>query len=85
MTQTIDTTEIPADLVADEATNEPDIVVAAPTADGWLYAMWGIRPGTSSPTTSARVTYRYPAEIADWLNRMWGIPLADAGTTPRTT
>ena len=81
MSQTIDTIDIPADLLADEATNEPDIVAAAPTADGWLYAMWGIHPDKSFPTPPARATYRDPAEIAEWLHRMWGIPLADFATT----
>jgi hypothetical protein len=81
MRQTITT----ADLVADMETNEPIIVRATPTIDGWLSAVWGIRPDTSFPRAPAPVTYAYPAEIAEWLSRMWGIPLAEVATTPEIT
>jgi hypothetical protein len=78
MSLTIEITDIPADLIADVATHGPVAVPAPPSADGWLSAMWGIRPGTSVPATAAGVTSRYPVEIAEWLHRMWGIPLRTA-------
>ena len=78
MLQTMDITDIPADLVADHATGER-AAAAAPTVDSWLYAMWGIRPDTNSKAT-APGSFGYPPEIAEWLHRMWGIRLADVST-----
>ena len=39
--------------------------------DHWLFAMWGVRPGHSSPTRSHGV---HPSSVttAGWLNSLWG-------------
>ena len=75
MSLTIDITDIPAYLVAEAVPYETDAVPAPSVVDGWLSAIWGIRPGPSLPATPAGATSRYPAEIAEWLHRMWGVPL----------
>jgi hypothetical protein len=37
----------------------------------WLYAMWGIVPGASSPRSQPTV-HPSTAAAAGWLNTMWG-------------
>jgi hypothetical protein len=38
----------------------------------WLYALWGIRPGVSSPRSSRVTAPPCTAASAGWLHALWG-------------
>jgi hypothetical protein len=42
--------------------------------DDWLYAMWGVVPGVSSPRSQCTV-HPSTAAAAGWLNAMWGFAI----------
>ena len=42
-----------------------------PLAGDWLYALWGLRPGVSSPRSSG-VTVPPGTPGAGWLHALWG-------------
>ena len=44
-----------------------------PTADDLLYALWGIRVGTSSPTSQFTTVHPACTGAAAWLRAMWAI------------
>jgi hypothetical protein len=39
--------------------------------EDWLYALWGIVPGVSSPR-SELTAHPFTAAAAGWLNALWG-------------
>ena len=47
--------------------------VVLPTADDWLYALWGIRVGTSSPTSQFTTVHPACTAAAAWLRAMWAL------------
>jgi hypothetical protein len=57
-----------------------DRTPSAVTVEAWLETMWGIRPGRSFPIRSATVSFSYPAGVAEWLHRMWGVTSIQATT-----
>jgi hypothetical protein len=49
-----------------------DWAVQVPTVDDWLWTMWGIRDGASSPRCSGRRIHPSTFASAAWLNALWG-------------
>jgi len=43
------------------------------SAEDFLYALWGIRPGAPVKLRPAPVPYRHSPPVRDWLWRMYGI------------
>lgn len=82
MSLTIDITDINEDLVTDTPADTSQDSTPACTVDGWLYALWGLRPGVSLRATPAAATHPYPPQIAEWLYHLWGISVPDASMAP---
>jgi hypothetical protein len=66
MTLAIETTAIDFD---DWATTD------LPTVEAWLHTLWGIRPGTSSPTCSTGKVHPSCLASADWLTTLYGFSI----------
>lgn len=77
MSLTIDITDVFVGRVTDAVAAELQNRRAASGADGWLCALWAMRPD-GSPRTSITPSYSYPPEVADWLYRMWGLTVPAA-------
>jgi hypothetical protein len=65
MSLTLDSTPI------DIAVWDTDVSVA----DGWLHALWGLRPGVSSPRPSAVRVNPDCLAGAGWLTALWGLEI----------
>ena len=48
-------------------------VAALPSVDDWLWTMWGLRPGFSSPRRSVGPVHPSCIAQAGWLRALWGL------------
>jgi hypothetical protein len=65
MTLTLDTTTID--------TGQWD--AEAPMVEEWLWTLWGIRPGVSSPRPATVPVHPACLASAGWLSALWGFSL----------
>jgi hypothetical protein len=82
MSLTIDTHDVDWALIADQPTDAATPAESSPV-ERWLFRMWGIRPGKSSPIGTHRTSYPYPPAVAEWLYAMWGIQVEQPLTVDR--
>jgi hypothetical protein len=72
MKLTIDRTDFRSGRCQEQSTS-PSTHRGSPSVDGWLSAMYGVRPQVDSRRTSSPMTDRHVPGIADWLRSMWGL------------
>jgi len=67
-------------------TAEDQVIATELTAEDFLAALWGIRPGQSSPRLwPASIRYPFEKGVAEWLYRLWGIDGADGSRSVVST